>query len=66
MYALSKPTSICGTSHRQVRVQPYPTQKLPLAHLQQPGTGRRCKCCGEGGSNKPTPVPHAEDALPVD
>ena len=29
---LSKPTSICGTSHRPGKVQPYPTLKLSVAH----------------------------------
>ena len=37
---LPKPTSICGTAHRWGRVQPYPTQKLPVAHQQQSGTGK--------------------------
>ena len=34
MAALFKLTSICGMSHRQGRVQLYPTQKLPVAHQQ--------------------------------
>ena len=34
------------TSYRWGRVQPYPTQKLPVAHQQQSGTGGRWKPCG--------------------
>ena len=46
MTALSKPTSICGTSHRWGEVQSYPTQKLPVAHQLHFGMGRMCKFCG--------------------
>ena len=45
MAALPKPTSICGMSHRQWNVQPYPAQKLPVAHELQSGTVGKWKLC---------------------
>ena len=45
--ALSKPTSICGTSNIQGGVHSYPTQKLSVVHQQQFGTGIICKFWGE-------------------
>ena len=58
--ALSKLTSICGMSHRWERMQPYPTLKLPVAHLEQ----EECDNAVEGdGNNEPNPMSHEEDVL---
>ena len=45
MAALPEPTSICGMSNRQRRVQPYPAQELPVAHQWKSGTGKMWKFC---------------------
>ena len=66
MATLSIPTGICCTSYRWGTAQPYPAQKLPVAHQQQSGTGGKWKPCGgDGSSDEGTPVPQGSDALPV-
>ena len=44
----------------------YPAEKLPVAHQQQSGKEEGETSVGENGlSGEPTPVPHENDALPV-
>ena len=65
MVALSKPTSICSTSHRR-GVKLYPAEKIPVANQQQSGKEEGENSVRENGlCDEPTPVPQENDALPV-
>ena len=65
--ALSKLTSICGTSHRWGRAAAIPYTEItcwPSAIIWEQ---EECENSveGVGPSSEPTPVPHLEDALMV-